>query len=122
LSDHRALRAYFEAGQYMASLSSTLELPVSIFVTFMGAAMWTNRRDHVDGPMPLEELAARTGKTPSSISSHLRYLGNRYRDDKPGLGLVRTYEHPLNGRMKTFQLTPKGEAVAEHLRYLHGRD
>ncbi len=106
----------------MASLSSTLELPVSIFVTFMGAAMWTNRRDHVDGPMPLEELAARTGKTPSSISSHLRYLGNRYRDDKPGLGLVRTYEHPLNGRMKTFQLTPKGEAVAEHLRYLHDRD
>ena len=122
MSDHRALRTYFEAGQYMASLSSTLLLPVSVYVTFMGVAMWRDRRDKTDGPMPLEELAARTGNTPSSISAQLRYLGDRYRDGKPGFGLVRTYEHPTNGRMKTFDLTPRGEAVVEHLKYIHGRD
>lgn len=104
----------------MASLSSTLEVPVSIFVTFLGAAMWTGDRDHPDGPMSLEEFAARVGKTPSSISSHMRYLGALYRDGKPGLGLIRTIEHPLNGRMKTFVLTPHGEAVVEHLKFLHG--
>lgn len=35
------------------------------------------------------------------------------------MGLVQTYEHPLNGRMKTFRLTPRGQAVAEHLHHLY---
>lgn len=121
MSDHRPFRVFLEAGRYMASLSPQFELPVAIWVSFMGAVLWSDRKLTGEVPMSLEELAARTGKPPSTISQHLRYLGVKYRFEKPGMGLVETHEHPLNGRMKTFGLTPKGRAAAEHLRYIYNR-
>jgi predicted transcriptional regulator with HTH domain len=117
--DNRALRAYFDAGRHMMSISTQLELPVAIMVTFLGAAMWGTKPGQTETPMSLEELAAATGKTPQTISGHMRYLGARYREGKPGMGLVQTYEHPLNGRCKAFQLTAEGEATVAHLKHLY---
>ena len=121
MHDDRALRAYFDAGRHMMSLSTHLELPVSIMVTFLGAAMWGTQRGQIAMPMSLEELAAATGKTPQTISTHMRYLGARIRPGKSGMGLVQTYQHPLNGRCKAFQLTPEGDATVAHLQYLYNR-
>ena len=120
MSNNRPLHAYLDAGRYMMAMSTEFELPISIWVTYLGAAIWSERRIG-EVPMSLEELAARTGKTPQATSAHLRYLGERYRLGKNGMGLVRTHEHPLNGRMKTFTLTAKGRAVAEHLRFIYNR-
>lgn len=122
MAEDKPLRAYFDAGRHMLSLSTEFELPVAVWVTFLGTAMWGVKRGQVDTPVSLEELAARVGKTPQTISSHLRYLGSYYRNGKTGMGLVETYQHPLNGRMKAFHLTPQGEAVAAHLRHLYNRD
>jgi hypothetical protein len=122
MPEDRPLRAYFDAGRHMMSISTELELPVAIMVTFLGAAMWGTKRGQVAMPMSLEELAASTGKTPQTISSHMRYLGARYREGKPGMGLVQTYEHPSNGRCKAFQLTPQGDAVVAHLKHLYYRE
>lgn len=95
----------------MMALSTSLELPVSIMVTFLGAALWEAEEPMVS----LEELAARTGQPPSTISGHLRYLGTRYRLGKPGLGLVYTVPDSENLRKKNFGLTPRGRALAAHL-------
>ncbi|KQQ73640.1 hypothetical protein ASF70_07460 [Rhizobium sp. Leaf321] len=121
MHDNRPLQAYFDAGRHMMSISTELELPVAIMVTFLGAAMWGTKQGQTAVPMYLEELAAATGKTPQTISTHLRYLGSRYREGKPGMGLVHTYEHPSNGRCKAFELTPDGEVVAAHLKHLFRR-
>jgi DNA-binding MarR family transcriptional regulator len=83
--------------------------------------MWHSRRDFADGLMSLEELAARVGKSPSAMSAQLSYLSEIHRG-RPGFGLVRTFDNPNNARKKSFALTPKGQAVVDHLRYLYQRE
>lgn len=114
------LRALYDSNVYLLSVAGPLMLPVSSVVVFAGCALWQNRKE-ASGPMSLEELAARIGKTPSAISAHMRYLSDNYRHGKEGMGLVRTYENRHNSRKKCFELTAKGEAVAAHLRYLYHR-
>jgi DNA-binding MarR family transcriptional regulator len=101
----------------MMELSDTLELPVSIMVTFLGAVLW-----EAEEPMTsLEELAARTGQPPTTLSGRLRYLGSRYRPGIPGLGLVYTVTNGDNARKKDFGLTPRGRALAAHLEAIFER-
>ena len=117
---HHHLRTLYDSNVYLLSVAGPLMLPVSSVVVFAGCALWQNRSDRSE-PMSLEELAARIGKTPSALSAHMRYLSDDYRSGKEGLGLIRRYENPHNGRRKGFQLTDKGEAVAAHLAYLYHR-
>lgn len=112
----RILEAYLGACRLMDRQSETLELPVRVLSTFLAVAIHgihnVRPGDHY---MSLEELADLVGRQPSSISQHLRYLGVRYREGKPGMGLVFTTEYPDNGRKKTFGLTPRGAAIVNQL-------
>lgn len=90
------------------------EMPLSVFKTFLGVAMW-GQEGKGDQPLPMSELAARIGLPHQTVSRHLRYLGDFERPGDPGLGLVEQVEYPLNRRMKTTRLTPKGRALAKRL-------
>lgn len=113
------IRTLLDSSKYLLSVAGPLYLPVSTVMVFAGCALWQHRRDSNE-PMSLETLAERLGKTPSALSANLLYLSDRYRD-RDGLGLIRRYENPHNGRRKGFQLTEKGEAVSKHLQYLYQR-
>jgi len=103
--------------------SETLELPVSVLVTFLAASLHGMNHIRPGQPvMSLEELAERVGYTPSIISHHLRYLSYHYRQGKAGMGLVFTTGHPDNGRKKTFGLTHQGVAVVDQLEEIFLRE
>lgn len=109
----RNIRAYFEANRRL--LAEHRDIPVTVVLTLLGVAIW---EDHLDGTgelMSLEDLAVKIGTPATSLSRHTRYLGDRYREDKPGLGLVETREHPNSGRKKMFRLTPKGRGLIRQL-------
>ncbi|MGO4838669.1 MarR family winged helix-turn-helix transcriptional regulator, partial [Rhizobiaceae sp. 2RAB30] len=76
----------------------------------------------MDRPMTLEELAAKVGMTPTTVSQHLRYLSYGYRPGKPGLGLVETVENADNRRKKVFFLTPQGRALVAELEAILSAD
>lgn len=122
MPQHRHLRNLFDSSNYLMSLSSELYLPVSTIKIFAACALWQDHTDDNGDAMSLEELAARTGVTPSYLSGQLKYLSERYRRDKVGFGLIRKMENPNNGRKKCFRLTPKGEMVVSHLRHLYHRE
>lgn len=109
----RHIRAYFEANRRM--MVEHRDMPVTIALTFLGAALWESREDQHGEPMTLEELAVKVGSSATTISQHMRYLGEHYRDGKPGLGLVETEEYRHNRRKKVFRLTPKGRGLIRQL-------
>lgn len=109
----RHLRAYFEASRRL--IMETKEMPVAIAMTFVGVAIWEAQGDDDGDPMTLEELATKVGIPATTMSTHLRYLGNHYRRNKTGLGLVETDEFRHNRRKKIFYLTPKGRGLIRQL-------
>lgn len=113
--DSRHLRAFFEANRVVVSTSDTGHIPVSVVVTFLGVALWEDEVDDEGEPLTLEGLAARVGMTATTISQHLRYLGDWYRQGKPGLQLVETEVYEHNRRKKVFRLTPRGRGLARQL-------
>lgn len=121
MPQHRHLRNLFDSSNYLMSLSTEFFLPVSTVKIFAACAMWQDHTDDNGDTMSLEELAARTGVTPSVLSSQMTYLSERYRG-REGFGLIRKTGNPSNGRKKCFRLTLKGEAVVSHLRHLYHRE
>jgi DNA-binding MarR family transcriptional regulator len=109
----RVIRAYFEANRRL--VQEAREIPVAIALTFLGAAIWEDVQDRDGEHMTLEDLAIKVGMTPTTVSQHLRYLGEFYRYGKPGLGLVETAENRSNRRKKVFFLTPKGRGLIAQL-------
>jgi len=114
-----SLRAYLEANRRVqaAQTDATQYIPVTILNSFLGVALWggySNREE----PTPLEVIAERLGITPQTLSTHLRYLGDRYREGKEGMGLVELDTYVLNRRMKVARLTAKGKALADQLMYI----
>ncbi|BCP55603.1 hypothetical protein K32_42200 [Kaistia sp. 32K] len=109
----RHIRALLDAQRRL--LAEHRDLPVTVAATLLGVAVWEDHVDSAGERMSLEDLAARIGTAPSSLSQHMRYLGERYRFEKPGLGFVQTYEHPSSGRKKTFHLTPRGRGLIRQL-------
>lgn len=91
------------------------EIPVSIFKTFLGVCVWGGE-GAANQPLQLQELAEKVGAPVTSVSRHLRYLGDWERIGVEGMGLVRTDIYQLNRRQKVASLTPKGVRVAEQLR------
>ncbi|RWI06840.1 MAG: hypothetical protein EOQ89_03665 [Mesorhizobium sp.] len=116
--EKEVLRAYLEANKRVQAAQTDGQImPLAILNTLLGAAIWGD--DPVrEGPATLEELAGRLGITPTTLSTHLRYLGDKYRSDKDGLGLVSVEEYPPNRRMKTARLTHKGRALVDQLTYI----
>lgn len=103
----------FEANRRI--LAEHRDIPVTVALTLLGVAIWEDQVDATGELMSLEDLAVKIGTAPTSLSQHTRYLGHRYRDGKPGLGLVETREHPSSGRKKMFRLTPKGRGLIRQL-------
>lgn len=107
------IEAYFEASRRM--MLEHRDIPVSVSLTFLGVALWERHVDSAKEPMTLEELAVKVGAPASTISQHLRYLGEHYREGRPGLGLVVTEEYQHNRRKKVFHLTAKGRGLVRQL-------
>ncbi|WP_230173174.1 hypothetical protein [Rhizobium sp. CECT 9324] len=119
-SDNRdTLRAYLEANRRVqaAQTEDTQYIPITILNSFLGVALWGGLTSK-DEPTPLEVIAERLCITPQTLSTHLRYLGDKYRDGKEGMGLVELDTYVLNRRMKVAKLTPKGRALADQLMYI----
>lgn len=116
--NQRALRAYLEANRRIQAEQTNANqyIPVNILNSFLGVALWGD--DDKGEPMPLEHIAERLGIPPTTLSTHLRYLSDRYRGDKDGLGLVEIEIYPLNRRMRTARLTRKGRTIADQLAYI----
>jgi len=114
-----SIRAYFEANKRL--VAETKEMPVLIANTFLAAALYEDVLHPNGDPMTLEDLAVRNGIVPTTISTHLAYLGEFYRRGKPGLGLVATHEFSGNRRRKTFELTPKGRRLIGQLELIFKR-
>lgn len=114
------LRPYFEANRRV--LVESDEITLSILNTFLGVALWGYDRSQRE-PLTIQELSARIGLPYTTVSRHLRYLGEGERlRGKVGPKLVDTAIYPLNRRQKTAFLTPRGRALAEQLRYLMDRE
>src|SRR3546814_14747877 len=60
----------------------------------------------------LGELAELVGSNASTVSRHLRDLGERNRRMEPGYGLVDRRVDPMELRKNSYFLTPKGKALA----------
>jgi len=107
------IRAYFEANRRL--VAETREIPVAVAMSFLAVAIWEGGKDQNGEPMTLEELAVKVGVSATTMSQHLRYLGDRYREGRPGLGLVDTEEYRPNRRKKVFYLTPRGRGLIRQL-------
>jgi hypothetical protein len=77
----RHIRAYFEANR--RAMAESRELPVAILLTFLGVSIWESREDQHGEPMTMEDLAAKTGHPATTLSQHMAYLGDHYREGKP---------------------------------------
>jgi DNA-binding transcriptional ArsR family regulator len=116
--ENSILRAYFEATRRVRA--ETKDFPVGILITFLSVALWGDDKGGKE-PFTLQELAERTGQSPTTVSQHLRYLGDYYRYGHEGLGLVDTKIYQRNRRQKVAYLTPKGKALADQLTYIMGK-
>ncbi|MER9178908.1 hypothetical protein [Mesorhizobium sp. M0767] len=117
-TEQEVLRAYLEANKRVQATQTDGQImPLAILNTFLGAALWGEDTETRGEPATLEALASRLDISPTTLSTHLRYLGDKYRADKEGLNLVAVETYDLNRRMKTFRLTKKGRKLASALAY-----
>lgn len=63
----------------------------------------------------MSELAEKTGASQSAASRHVATLSPVRALNKPGFGLVESYDDPSDRRVKRVNLTKKGERLAEQL-------
>jgi len=66
---------------------------------------------HTYGEMTQQSLGTYTGVQRSSNSRNIAKLGIGENLGRPGLGLVESYEDPVDRRTKMVRLTPKGSAL-----------
>lgn len=115
-ADQAIILAYMEANKRVLSTATDgQQIPLPILNTFLGVAHWGLDNPNHKEPNTLEYLADKLGITPQTVSEHTRYLGDKYRKDKVGLGLVTTEIYAPNRRMKTFRLTQKGKATVNSI-------
>jgi DNA-binding transcriptional ArsR family regulator len=112
------LKGYFEANRTI--MAEREEIPSTIINTFLGVVIWGEHQGSKGEPLTLKELSERVGLPYTTVSRHLRYLGDYERTGVPGLGLVRTDIYPLNRRQKVATLTAKGKALASRLEHALG--
>ena len=108
------LRQLFEANRRV--LAEAPDMTLSVFSTFLGVALWGGS-SRTEDPLTFRELGEHIGLPYTTVSRHLRYLGEWQRPGVPGLGLIKTDTWVLNQRQKTAALTPRGKALADQLLY-----
>lgn len=92
-------------------MASQKEITIALISTFLGVAIWYE--EHSAGSrLSLGDLARRLGLPASTVSRHLRYLGERQRKGVPGMGLVEVMTTDDDARRKWVRLTPSGKELA----------
>lgn len=84
-----------------------VEMPIGQVVFFLNVAK-------MEGAS-LREIAEASDAKMTTASRYLSNLSKVDRFRKPGMDLVKSYENPMNRRMKIIELTPKGIAVLARL-------
>lgn len=113
------LRIVFEINRMFMELEHEINAP--IMNTFLGVALW-GEDEKADDPLSIRELATKIGLAETTVSRHLRYLGDQRRIGVEGLGLVELEIHPVDRRQRIVKLTRKGRNLRERLLYLFGED
>lgn len=108
----RLLEAHMEANRLMQT--GRPEMPISVMNTFL-AIILRESEGQAERPCLLD-LSVELGLPATSMSRHVRYLGEFERRGVPGCGWVSVSIHPKDGRQRVVQLTRKGKAVADRLR------
>lgn len=88
------------------------EMPVSLMKTYLGVVLWGADRRKSE-PLTMMELAEKIGLPPTTVSRHLRYLGDFERPGVSGANLVQTSINPLDRRQRVVELTPKGKSLRD---------
>lgn len=70
------------------------------------------------GRRTYDEIAKTLNVNPASVSRIAQSLSDTHRNGGPGFGLVEIIRDPDEGRRFLLVLSPKGEAMARHLRNL----
>jgi DNA-binding MarR family transcriptional regulator len=114
----KVLRAYLEANRRVQAAQTRPNQYVSLPIlnSFLGIILWG--KDGRGEPRPMEEIASSIGITPTTFNEHVKYLGDRLREGKEGMGLIQTETYPLNRRMKTTRLTRKGQILADQITFI----
>ena len=110
--ERRAVQALYRATDYM--LGRSPELPVTVLKTFLGVIRYADRPKHEE-QMTVFNLSEKLGIPASTVSRHLRYLGERERTGVDGMGLVELREYIHDRRYKSVHLTEKGRQAARRL-------
>lgn len=118
IGENKRVRALFEVNRLL--MDQRPEMPISIVNTLLGCFLWKHSEDQPGTPITILELSEKIGLPYTTVSRHLRYLGEEERTGVPGLGLVETEVYLLNRRQKTVKLTHKGRALMDRLRYILG--
>lgn len=114
-----AIRPLLEANRLLLGTNGTRELTINAVITFLGVCIWEGELDRNGDPIQLQELARRLDFSATTVSQHLRYLGDFYRSDRDGgAGLVGTEDYTGDRRRKVFFLTQRGKAIARSLEYI----
>lgn len=113
----KKFRGYIEANRVFMEIRE--EIPASIMNTFLGVILWGEDETR-DGPITILELSEKIGLPYTTVSRHLRYLGEYERVGKPGANLVKTEIYLMNRRQKTVSLTAKGKTVKDRIAFALG--
>jgi DNA-binding MarR family transcriptional regulator len=95
------------------------ECPLSIMNTFLGIGIWGFEPGEKE-PFTIKELSEKIDLPYTTVSRHLRYLGDYERFGVPGAGLVATEIYPLNRRQKIVFLTERGRKIYDRVAYMLG--
>lgn len=85
-------------------------ITVAHLSTFLGIATWSRGAY----PISIKELANRLGIADATAARHVRYLGEGERAGQEGLGLVKSFANPDDGRERLLELTPHGYHFLSH--------
>ncbi|WP_395662164.1 winged helix DNA-binding protein [Aestuariivirga sp.] len=100
--------------------SRSPEMPISILITLLGVATHSPDGRKNDTPLSIQQLSKQIGIPYTTVSRHLRYLGEFERPGEPGLNLVETDELPSDRRQKFVRLTSSGLSLLNQFRHVVG--
>lgn len=90
------------------------EMNLSLMSAFIAAIIRHPEDRDAEAPT-IKELSELAGVPYTSMSRHLRYLGEKERIGKPGLKLVEVRENPENKREKLVYLTEDGKRLSDKI-------
>lgn len=116
-TDYLQLRKIFEANRLF--MDKRQEINAALINTFLGVCLW-GEDPHGATEISITELAGRIGLPETTVSRHVRYLGQQERVGVEGMGLLDTKVHPVDRRRKIVFLTRTGRNLRDQLAFLAG--